>query len=78
MLADDNRNQGEHADRSVVHHDIGHANHDVADRIKEVRDGMSLLAEPVQAEAEHDGKEDDLKNRAFGKRLHRINRDDVE
>ena len=78
MLTHDDGDQGEDADRGVVHHDVRHADHDVADGIKEVRHAAALFTEPVEAEAEHDGKEDDLQDGALRERFHRVHRHDVE
>ena len=41
---------------------------------EEVVNGFTLFAQEVQAEAEHDGKEDDLKDGALSKSFHRVDR----
>ena len=78
MLRNNSSHQAEHTDRSITHHDVGHADHHVAHDVKELVHCTALLSHRIQAETEHDGKEDDLKNRALGEGFHRIDRDDFK
>ena len=78
VLRNDNSHQSEHTDRGVTHDNLRHMNHHVADNVEEFINGLTLFTHEVQAEAEHDGKEDDLKDGALSESFHRVNRNDVK
>ena len=70
--------QGENADGRVEHDDGGHADHDLAHAVEEVRDHPDPLAADAQGKSEQHGKEDDLEHAALGKAVHGIDGHDVE
>ena len=70
--------QAEHADRSVVHHDVREADHHVARQLKDLEQGLAAFAKAGEAAAEEDGEHDDLEHAALSHGFHWVDRDEVE